>query len=61
MTLPPALHLYFAARTPEALAPAFSPTAQVQDEGHTHQGPEAIAAWWAAARAKYRYSAEPST
>lgn len=42
-----------------ALAAAFAEDAEVQDEGATHIGPEAIRLWWLAAKAKYRHRAEP--
>jgi hypothetical protein len=59
MTLPPAIATYFEARDPATLARAFAPGALVQDEGQTHHGPAEIAAWWAAAKAKYKHSATP--
>jgi hypothetical protein len=59
MTLPPAIATYFAAQDPATIARAFAPEAQVQDEGQTHQGPEAIGLWWQAARAKDKHSATP--
>ena len=59
MILPPPIVLYFAAQTGEALAGAFAPDAEILDEGQTHRGPAAIQAWWRAAKAKYRHSAEP--
>ena len=59
MTLPPAIATYFAAHDPATLARAFAPEAKVEDEGETHQGPAEIAAWWAAAKAKYNHSAAP--
>jgi hypothetical protein len=59
MTLPPAIATYFAAQDVATLASAFAPEAKVQDEGQTHQGLDQIAAWWAAARSKYKHSATP--
>jgi len=38
---------------------AFASDAVVEDEGHTHAGHEAIGAWWRAAKAQYRHTAEP--
>ncbi|MFI8619010.1 nuclear transport factor 2 family protein [Acidovorax sp. NPDC077693] len=59
--LPDPIAAYFAAdrQSSEALAQCFTPGAVVQDEGHTHQGREAIAAWRTAASAKYTYTASP--
>jgi len=37
----------------------FTGNAVVRDEGHTHQGHEAIQAWLLEARRKYAYSVEP--
>ncbi len=59
MTLPPSLATYFAAQDGATLATAFAPGAEVQDEGQTHQGTEAIRQWWQTARAKYKHSATP--
>ncbi|MGO4854765.1 nuclear transport factor 2 family protein [Phaeovulum sp. W22_SRMD_FR3] len=62
MNLPGAVHTYFSAQVPqdgEAFAAAFAPEAIVHDEGQQHRGPEEIRAWWLAAKAKYRHSAEP--
>lgn len=62
MTLPIPIQTYFAAHAPQdsaALAAAFAPDAIVQDEGAVHHGPDAIIAWWQAAKAKYRHRAEP--
>lgn len=61
MTLPPPIATYFAAdaaRDEAALAASFAPGARVQDESRIHAGPEAIAAWWRAAKARYNHSAE---
>jgi hypothetical protein len=38
---------------------AFAPDAVVRDEGRTHVGLDAIEAWWRAAKALYRHTAEP--
>lgn len=57
--LPPAIAAYFNASGSDTLATAFAPTAQVLDEGETHIGPQAIAVWWQAAKAKYNHSATP--
>lgn len=38
---------------------AFAPDATVKDEGRTHVGHDAIEAWWRAAKAQYRHTAEP--
>lgn len=62
MTLPPPIRTYFTAEAPQdgaTLAAAFAEDAVVRDEGATHRGPEAIRAWWLAAKAKYRHRAEP--
>jgi ketosteroid isomerase-like protein len=62
MTLPPPITTYFTAEAPRdgaALAAAFTEDAVVHDEGATHRGPEAIRAWWLAAKARYRHRAEP--
>lgn len=62
MHLPAAIQTYFSAKAPqdgEAFAAAFAADAIVHDEGEVHLGPEQIRAWWLAAKAKYRHSAEP--
>lgn len=62
MQLPRPIQTYFTARAPQdgdALAAAFAPDAIVHDEGHDHRGPQAIRAWWLAAKAKYRHHAKP--
>jgi ketosteroid isomerase-like protein len=62
MNLPPPIHTYFTAQAPqdgEAFASAFAPDAIVHDEAQQHRGPVEIRAWWIAAKAKYRHSAEP--
>jgi ketosteroid isomerase-like protein len=62
MKLPTSIEAYFAADAAQdgsTFAAAFAPDAVVQDEGETHHGPEAIRAWWLAAKAKYHHTAEP--
>ncbi|MGR3248075.1 MAG: nuclear transport factor 2 family protein [Paracoccus sp. (in: a-proteobacteria)] len=62
MQLPRPIQTYFTARAPQegdVLAAAFAPDAIVHDEGHSHHGPQAIRAWWLAAKARYRHHAEP--
>lgn len=53
---------YFEADTSkdvEALVRLFAPDGVVGDEGGTHTGYHAIAAWWRDAKAKYQYVLEP--
>ena len=62
MSLPIAIQTYFVAEAPQdavAFAAAFAPDAIVHDEGVAHQGHAKIETWWKAAKAKYRYRAEP--
>lgn len=62
MTLPPPIAAYFTADAADdavALTRIFAHDAVVRDEGHTHTGPVAISAWWAAAKARYHHHAEP--
>lgn len=61
LTLPKPIAAYFHAdgQSPEAVARCFTTQAVVKDEGHTHQGRDAIAAWKKAASAQYTYTAEP--
>ena len=61
ISLPDPIAAYFAAdlKNPEAVARCFTPQATVKDEGHTHEGREAIQAWKAGAAAQYRYTTEP--
>lgn len=59
MQLAPAITTYFTANDADSLATAFAPAAQVLDEGRTHIGPKAIAAWWQAAKLKYNHIATP--
>ena len=42
-----------------ALRHCFTETAVVRDEGHTHEGHEAIQTWLFEAQRKYAYSVEP--
>jgi hypothetical protein len=60
--LPQSVAAYFAgsnAHAPEAVAGAFVPDGIVRDEGHVHEGREAIAAWAKAAAARYRMEIAP--
>lgn len=62
MQLPDPIARYFEAdATPGGAAPValFAPEARVFDEGETHVGRAAIAAWWQQAKQKYRHRAEP--
>jgi hypothetical protein len=62
MKLPAPVQTYFDADKEVgdiALLEAFSPDAIVNDEGRTHVGHDAIAAWWCAAEAQYEHTAEP--
>lgn len=62
MKLPASVQAYFDAdNTAGAASPmeAFAPDARVEDEGGTHVGHAAIEAWWCAAKAQYRHTAEP--
>ncbi|ACM00193.1 nuclear transport factor 2 family protein [Cereibacter sphaeroides] len=62
MTLPAPIQTYFTAEAPQdgaRFAAAFAPDAIVHDEARDHCGPAEIAAWWTAAKAKYRHCAEP--
>ena len=62
MQLPAPIQTYFTAQAPqdgEAFAAAFAADAIVHDEGQDYHGPEQIRAWWLAAKARYRHSAEP--
>jgi hypothetical protein len=62
MQLPAPIRAYFEAdQTPGGPAPIgmFAHNAVVRDEGKTHTGHEAIAAWWNAAKAKYHHTAVP--
>ena len=62
MDLHPAIQTYFDAdrrRDRDALIGAFEPGATVADEGHTHEGREAIGAWWSETKAQYEGVLEP--
>ena len=62
MKLPAPVQAYFdadEAAGDAAPTDAFAPDAVVRDEGRTHAGRDAIAAWWRAAKAQYRHRAEP--
>lgn len=62
MKLPAPVQTYFDAdKAAGDAAPigAFAPDAVVKDEGKTHVGHDAIEAWWRAAKAQYRHTAEP--
>jgi hypothetical protein len=61
LILPDPIAAYFAAdqKTPENLVRCFTAQATVRDEGKTHSGRDAIAAWKADASARYTYTAEP--
>lgn len=61
LILPDPVAAYFEAdrKTPETLARCFTAQAIVRDEGKTHSGRDAIAAWKAAASAKYAFKADP--
>lgn len=61
LILPDPVAAYFTAdqKTPEALARCFTAQATVRDEGKTHSGRNAIAAWKSDAAARYTYVVEP--
>jgi hypothetical protein len=61
LNLPEPVAAYFAAdrRDGAAVARYFTRDAIVVDEGCTHVGTDAIAAWKTAASAKYTYTTEP--
>lgn len=62
MKLPSPIQAFFDAEKGAHDAPplhAFAPDAVVTDEGETHEGREAIGAWWRAAKARYRHRAAP--
>lgn len=62
MTLPPPIAAYFEADRRgdrEAVAEAFAPDATVLDEGRTHVGRPAIAAWWSETKARYGAELQP--
>lgn len=62
LKLPEPIAAYVAADNAEdgaALAACFAPDAMVRDEGRTIQGVDAILAWKAETKRKYRYTVEP--
>lgn len=62
MILPDPIQTYFSAQAPQdasRVAAAFSPNAEVHDEGQVLRGPTQIVSWWQNAKAKYNHSAEP--
>ena len=61
LNLPEPIAAYFDAdeRGGDAVAQCFTPQGAVVDEGQTHRGPVAIAAWKTAASANYSYRSEP--
>lgn len=62
LTLPNPIAGYFAADNetdPDAVARHFTPEAIVRDEGHSHQGREAIRRWKSESASRYTYTAEP--
>jgi ketosteroid isomerase-like protein len=62
MNLPMPIQAYFDAdrnRDREALTRVFAPDAVVEDEGRTHVGRQAIAAWWKETKEKYQTVMEP--
>ena len=61
LSLPEPIAAYFAAdrRGGDAVIRCFTNQAVVTDEGRTYTGLAAIAAWKAAASARYTYAAEP--
>jgi hypothetical protein len=61
LSLPEPIEAYFAAdrRGGDAVARCFTDDGTVMDEGKTHTGPAAIAAWKTAASVRYTYVAEP--
>lgn len=62
MKLPSPIQAYFDADRSgngDALIRAFAPDAVVRDEGQTHAGRPAIAAWWRDTKEKYQAVVEP--
>jgi hypothetical protein len=62
MNLPSSIQAFFDAdkgNDGEALARTFAPDAVVKDEGRSHAGRRAVAAWWRATKAKYQHLIEP--
>ncbi|MFG6415927.1 nuclear transport factor 2 family protein [Roseateles sp. DC23W] len=61
-TLPAPVAAYFAAEhNPEALSRCFTPHAVMKDDGHLHEGREAIKSFMAEASAKYGATSVPIT
>jgi hypothetical protein len=59
--LPPVIRTYLVAhrdRTADAAIATFTADAEVTDEGHTHRGRDAIAAWLRDAGSEYTYTTE---
>jgi len=61
LNLPEPIAAYFQAdkHGGDAVARCFTKNAVVKDEGHTHSGLAAIAAWKTVASARYSYTSEP--
>lgn len=61
LNLPDPIAAYFDAdqRDGHAVAHCFTRDGRVTDEGETHVGPAAIAAWKTAASARFSYTTEP--
>lgn len=62
MHLTPSIQAYLDADTygdAQALLQTFTPDAVVVDEGRTHVGREAIAAWWRDTKARYQHAITP--
>jgi len=61
LNLPEPIAAYFRADAGSGLAVAhcFTPDGRVRDEGHTHTGHAAIAAWKDDAAARYVYTVQP--
>lgn len=64
MNLPSPIRTFFEAdgrKDGDVPIRAFAPDAIVKDEGRTHVGHAAIAAWWRAAKAENQHTSEPLT
>lgn len=62
LQLPPAIDRYLSSEKSgdtKALADCFAPDAVVRDEGHVHEGLDAIRAWKIEAKRKYDYTVAP--
>src|SRR5262245_59281046 len=61
LELPKPIAAYFTADRigSDAVAECFTEHAVVKDEGHTHQGRDAIRQWKADASARFQYTIEP--